>query len=99
MASQNWKLIGTKTPEEIQQNEVYALLDRIQDKLSLKFNISIQPQTEDEASTQCSKNEKNSDLNQERPFQKISKSVDFIGSNIPKLHFCKLLEHCNLVKT
>ena len=58
MALQNWKLIGTKTPEEIQQNEVYALLDRIQDKLSLKFNIFIQPQTEDEASKQCSKNEK-----------------------------------------
>ena len=77
MAIQNWKLIGTKTPEEIQQNEVYALLDRIQDKLSLKFNISIQPQTEDETSTQCSKN---SDLIQERPFQKILISVDFIVS-------------------
>ena len=61
MALQNWKLIGTKTPEEIQQNEVYALLDRIQDKLSLKFNISIQPQTQDESSKQCSlKMEKNS---------------------------------------
>ena len=40
-AVQKWEAIEASTEAKVQEKEVYNLLDRIQDKLSLKFEIII----------------------------------------------------------
>ena len=40
-AVQKWEAIEASTEAKVQEKEVYALLDRIQDNLSLKFEIII----------------------------------------------------------